>query len=86
MHKTKKQLGSFCKQFDYGISQDKICNGQCSKSKPIKYHKKDQYYMKRYIARPSKEEYYKKKNYKPYKKYKKKAPVIKTQNKSHLKI
>ena len=72
MHKTKHELGSFCKQFDYGIGQDKGCNGQCSKDKTRRYHKKYHHYKKKYIARPNnnnKEEFYsKKKKYNPYKK------------------
>ena len=85
MHRTKQELGSFYKQFDYGITQDKSCNGQCSKFKPRKYYKKDKYYEKRYIAKPSKEEYYRKKSYKPHNKYRKKVPINKTQNKKSFK-
>ena len=46
LKKSKKELGTFCKQFDYSYSKDKTCKGDCSKksspktfSKPRKFHK-----------------------------------------------
>ena len=56
LKKSKKELGSFCKQFDYSYSQSKMCKGDCSKKSSSKKLSKDKFHKKR----TSEEPFYKK--------------------------
>ena len=56
LKKSKKELGSFCKQFDYSYTQNQICKGDCSKKFSSKKLSKNKFHKKR----TSEEPFYKK--------------------------
>ena len=52
LKKSKKELGSFCKQFDYSIGQNQTCKGDCSKMSSSKKLSKDKFHKKRTSEEP----------------------------------